>query len=235
MPAARSSAVPEQSASRQPRLWQAPGHSGPSASTTTCPSSAAEAVRAAEDAAAGHDAAAHARPEREHHELARVDRVGLGERRAAGVVVHVDGDPEPAAELGAQRDVRQRDVHARNDGAGRPLDLRRHADADRIGLARLRGHLADRGLDALEQRRGGLERRRILDGVASVVALDGRRRDLRSSYVDADEAGHSAAFWYKSQPMDRRLAYKNMRTALIAGAIALIIFALSFVSGLVYT
>ncbi len=64
------------------------------------------------------------------------------------------------------------------------------------------------------------------------TAADG---DLRPSYVDADEAGHSAAFWYKSQQMDRRLAYKNMRTALIAGAISLIIFALSFVSGLVYT
>jgi hypothetical protein len=34
--------------------------------------------------------------------------------------------------------------------------------------------------------------------------------------------------------VDRRLAYKNMRTALIAGAIALIIFALSWVVGLVY-
>jgi hypothetical protein len=35
--------------------------------------------------------------------------------------------------------------------------------------------------------------------------------------------------------MDRRLARKNIRTALIAGAISLIIFALSFVAGLVYT
>ena len=34
--------------------------------------------------------------------------------------------------------------------------------------------------------------------------------------------------------MDRRLAAKNIRTGLIAGAIALIIFALSFVAGLVY-
>jgi hypothetical protein len=35
-------------------------------------------------------------------------------------------------------------------------------------------------------------------------------------------------------PVDRRLAHKNLRTALIAGAIALIVFALSFVVGLVY-
>jgi hypothetical protein len=35
--------------------------------------------------------------------------------------------------------------------------------------------------------------------------------------------------------MDRRLAHKNIRTALIAGAISLIVFALSFVAGLIYT
>jgi hypothetical protein len=34
--------------------------------------------------------------------------------------------------------------------------------------------------------------------------------------------------------MDRRLAYKNLRTALIAGAIALMVFAAAFVSGLIY-
>ena len=34
--------------------------------------------------------------------------------------------------------------------------------------------------------------------------------------------------------MDRRLAYKNMRTGLIAGAITLVVFALSWVVGLVY-
>ena len=34
--------------------------------------------------------------------------------------------------------------------------------------------------------------------------------------------------------MDRRLANRNMRTALIAGALALIVFAASFVVGLVY-
>jgi hypothetical protein len=34
--------------------------------------------------------------------------------------------------------------------------------------------------------------------------------------------------------MDRRLALKNIRTGLIAGAIVLIVFALSWVVGLVY-
>jgi hypothetical protein len=34
--------------------------------------------------------------------------------------------------------------------------------------------------------------------------------------------------------VDRRLAVKNIRTGLIAGSIALIVFALSWVVGLVY-
>jgi hypothetical protein len=34
--------------------------------------------------------------------------------------------------------------------------------------------------------------------------------------------------------MDRRLAHKNIRTALIAGAIALAVFAAAWVSGIVY-
>jgi hypothetical protein len=34
--------------------------------------------------------------------------------------------------------------------------------------------------------------------------------------------------------VDRRLAYKNLRTALIAGAIALIVFALAWIVGLFY-
>jgi hypothetical protein len=34
--------------------------------------------------------------------------------------------------------------------------------------------------------------------------------------------------------VDRRLAYKNLRTALIAGSVSVVIFALSWVVGLVY-
>jgi hypothetical protein len=34
--------------------------------------------------------------------------------------------------------------------------------------------------------------------------------------------------------VDRQLAYKNLRTALIAGAISLIVFALAWVVGLIY-
>jgi hypothetical protein len=35
-------------------------------------------------------------------------------------------------------------------------------------------------------------------------------------------------------PVDRRLAYKNLRTGLIAGAIALVVFGLAWVVGFVY-
>jgi hypothetical protein len=35
--------------------------------------------------------------------------------------------------------------------------------------------------------------------------------------------------------VDRRLATKNIRTALIAGAVVLVVFALSFFAGLVYS
>ena len=38
----------------------------------------------------------------------------------------------------------------------------------------------------------------------------------------------------KTRTVDRRLAYKNLRTGLIAGAISLIVFALSWVVGLIY-
>jgi hypothetical protein len=34
--------------------------------------------------------------------------------------------------------------------------------------------------------------------------------------------------------MDRRLAYRNMRTALIAGAICFLVFAAAFFTGLIY-
>jgi hypothetical protein len=34
--------------------------------------------------------------------------------------------------------------------------------------------------------------------------------------------------------VDRRLAYKNLRTALVAGAISLFVFAAAFFSGWVY-
>ena len=39
---------------------------------------------------------------------------------------------------------------------------------------------------------------------------------------------------YKLAPMDRRLAYRNLRTGLIAGAICFVVFAAAFFTGFVY-
>ena len=47
-------------------------------------------------------------------------------------------------------------------------------------------------------------------------------------------ATRASPFDRKLPPVDRRLAFKNLRTGLIAGAIAIIVFALSWVVGLVY-
>ena len=40
--------------------------------------------------------------------------------------------------------------------------------------------------------------------------------------------------WQNRRPMDRRLANKNLRTALIAGAICFFVFGMSFLVAAVY-
>jgi hypothetical protein len=74
----------------------------------------------------------------------------------------------------------------------------------------------------------------MLDRVTRLAAFHGRRRDLGPADVNAEEARHRAHSG-TNRPVDRRLANKNIRTALIAGAISLVIFALSFFSGFIYT
>ena len=74
----------------------------------------------------------------------------------------------------------------------------------------------------------------MLDRVARLAPLDGGDGDLRTSDVDAED-GHMPILVQVGAHVDRRLAPKNIRTALIAGAISLIIFALSFFAGLVYS
>ena len=74
----------------------------------------------------------------------------------------------------------------------------------------------------------------MLNGVPWLAVLHGRDGNLRPSDVDAED-GHMRILVQRATQMDRRLAQKNIRTALIAGAISLIVFALSFVAGLIYT
>ena len=73
----------------------------------------------------------------------------------------------------------------------------------------------------------------MLDRVARLASLDGRYGDLGTADVDAED-GHVPILVQSASIVDRRLAQKNIRTALIAGAISLIVFALSFFAGLVY-
>jgi len=74
----------------------------------------------------------------------------------------------------------------------------------------------------------------MLDGVPGLAVFNGSDGDLRPADVHAED-GHMRILVQRSAPMDRRLAQKNIRTALIAGAISLIVFALSFFTGLIYT
>ena len=63
-----------------------------------------------------------------------------------------------------------------------------------------------------------------------------RCRRAQSAFGLARALGFSelVGLLLKPPTVDRRLAYKNLRTGLIAGAIAIIVFALSWVVGLVY-
>ena len=77
----------------------------------------------------------------------------------------------------------------------------------------------------------------MLDGMLSRAVHDRGDRDLGSAYIDPEESGHERVIpppVIQIGPMDRRLATKNIRTGLIAGSISLVIFALSFLAGLVY-
>jgi hypothetical protein len=122
--------------------------------------------RAAVDAPVDHDAAADARPDSEHHEMAgdegAIVRVGLGQGRAVGVVVDVDRDAEPLAQQVAQRDAGERDVHAEAGGAGGEVDRARDGDPDGVGST----CRADGGHELLEE-------------LLLVVAVGGPAADLR--------------------------------------------------------
>ena len=212
------------------------------------PSSAPQAGRAAEDVAVDDHAAADAGAEREHQQVpggAAVDQLGLGERGAVRVVVDEDRHAEAALELVAQRDALERDVHARDDGAGGEVDLGRHADADRRRLAVRRSITCARErLDAVEQRVRVVERGRGLLRLERAAVHDRGDLDLGPSDVDAEDLHQSrqptrqyavhADYLLENAAVDRRLAQRNLRTALIAGAIALILFGASFLAAEIY-
>ena len=67
-----------------------------------------------------------------------------------------------------------------------------------------------------------------------VQSAFGLVRALDFSELLCERALAPAGLLLKPPIVDRRLAYKNLRTGLIAGAISIIVFALSWVVGLVY-
>ena len=116
--ASRSSAVPLQRASRQPRLGQVPGQRravrldrrrgrarrrGPS--------------RPRKIAAVDHDPAADAGAEREHHEVRARPRSSASASAAQFASLSTKTGTPSRRELLAQRDALERDVHARHHGA----------------------------------------------------------------------------------------------------------------------
>jgi hypothetical protein len=81
--------------------------------------------------------------------------------------------------------------------------------------------------------------RRLLDVALAGGAVDPGGADLGSSHVDADHVGialggHARHSAVDCAAVDRRLAQKNLRTAFIAGAICLLVFAAAWVAGFVY-
>jgi len=75
----------------------------------------------------------------------------------------------------------------------------------------------------------------------AVWTSSGGKRHLPHTSIERAEAreqwrpaARAATRLPECRTMDRRLANRNLRTALIAGAISMIVFAASFVAGLVY-
>ena len=169
-----------------------------------------------------------------------LDQLGLGQRGAVGVVVDEDRDAEAPLELVAQRHALERDVHARDDRAGGEVDLRGHADADRRRFAiaarsRLRAS-ASMPSSSASVLRAAWE--------PAAARARGRRRPRRSRPWSRRRRCPRTCIrggTYPAKPcmpnclientcVDRRLAQRNLRTALIAGAIALILFGASFLA-----
>ena len=178
----------------------------------------------------------------------------LGERRAIGVVVDVDRGAEPRAELVPERYAGERDVHARHDRSRGELDLRGQPDAHRLDRAGRVHHLAHGRLDALEHGLRTGDVGRPLGQIVRRRARHPRGGDLGAPHIDADDGRLSGVLHDRrlsptracpeSYPpgarsgrtasVDRRLASKNIRTGLIAGAICFLVFGAAFFVAAVY-
>jgi len=118
-------------------------------------------------------------------------------------------------------------------------DNRNSTDLYRV-LAGLKGRISDHwkwdasyefGTTEYKQ---AVSNNRIQEQIAGVPNAPGAPTRIQLA-ADAVIDPASGRICYKGARMDRRLANRNIRTALIAGAISLIIFALSFVAAYLYS
>ena len=122
-------------------------------------------------------------------------------------------------------------------GAGGELHLGRHPHADGRRALAVAHHLADRLLDPVQQRVACSEVRGLLHLALRPRVLHAGHGHLGATDVDSENRGHPprhSAGLVETWVVDRQLARRNLRTALIASVIALVVFAASFVVGFVY-
>src|SRR5204862_7932310 len=109
----------------------------------------------------------------------------LRQRRAVGVVVHVDAGTQALAKLVAERHALERDVDARDHHPARELDLRRNAEPDRVDRAASLDDLARGGLELVDQGAGAAQVRRTFRDLDRACAHHPPRGDLRAPDVYA--------------------------------------------------
>ena len=165
--------------------------------------------------------------------------------RALGLASLRDALPEDVERLPEPLAGRARHVLRENERVDAMVAALWRGDVDAVGGLLDASHASlrddyDVSLPAVEEtvRRakeaGALGARLVGGGFGgNVLALFPPGADLpaEARVVRPGQGGPAAI---SSAPMDRRLAYRNLRTGLIAGAVCFIVFAAAFVTGLVY-
>ena len=185
--AARSAALPEATASRCPRPVQVPWQGGPSATTTTCPSSA----QPRKSCAVENEAAADARTERQHDEVRRAPPCAeppFGERgRRSRRSRPPPGTPKRSPMPSGSDTSCERDVDRAQRPAGLAVEHGRNPEPER--RERRRPEPLDRLRDRFEQLLLRVRRRRHLAPLLDrPVPVEHAGQDLRAAEIDADDA-----------------------------------------------
>ena len=147
------------------------------------------AAAAAKGRAAGDDAAADSRAERQHHDVGRAARrpgLPLADRGGVRVVVEPDGNAEPLPHAVPQRDMGKRDVRGDVDPAAGLVDRARDPEADRAD-AIVRAERLDRPVDLRQEPVLRVRRSRPFVPPDDLpVPRDDAGEDLRPAQVESD-------------------------------------------------